>query len=575
VIKRSDDLQQFFKEKLPMLWEYTFDSIIVVDRSLKIRYINPEADRMLKQLEEETDTLKPFEALTNHLDVNEVLDQQRPKFNISISFEGKFFTSNVIPVDENLCLAIIKDLTKVKEAEEKIEAIEETNKELNDIIDLSADGLVSIDGNGILLRMNEAYEKIVNIRAKDFLGKPAILLKEKGVLPDLVSTHVLKDLKPKDLYLTIRGKEVLLTGRPVFNSGGKLIRIVANIRDLTELNNLKEQIQRFYKLTSRYKTELERLRAKELEGDLIGSSVKMKKVVELVVQVAEVGSTVLIYGETGTGKEITARMVHRNSRRKEGPFITVNCGALTTSLLESELFGYVAGAFTGADKNGKMGLFEAAEGGTLFLDEIGEMPMEMQVKLLRAIQEKKIRRIGGNKEISVNVRLVAATNKDLKSMVEKGEFREDLFYRLNVLKISLPPLRVRKEDIPDLVDYFLERFNRKYGFQQVLPKGMIARLVSFDWPGNVRQLENTIERLVVLSRGLNLDHELLNDIIDPGEQIIMDNKPLKEILEYTEREIIFKAYKKYGSTRKAARKLGISQATVSRKLQKYKHDELN
>ncbi|WP_366924496.1 sigma 54-interacting transcriptional regulator [Metallumcola ferriviriculae] len=575
MIKRSDDLQQFFKEKLPMLWEYTFDSIIVVDRSLKIRYINPEADRMLKQLEEETDTLKPFEALTNHLDVNEVLDQQRPKFNISISFEGKFFTSNVIPVDENLCLAIIKDLTKVKEAEEKIEAIEETNKELNDIIDLSADGLVSIDGNGILLRMNEAYEKIVNIRAKDFLGKPAILLKEKGVLPDLVSTHVLKDLKPKDLYLTIRGKEVLLTGRPVFNSGGKLIRIVANIRDLTELNNLKEQIQRFYKLTSRYKTELERLRAKELEGDLIGSSVKMKKVVELVVQVAEVGSTVLIYGETGTGKEITARMVHRNSRRKEGPFITVNCGALTTSLLESELFGYVAGAFTGADKNGKMGLFEAAEGGTLFLDEIGEMPMEMQVKLLRAIQEKKIRRIGGNKEISVNVRLVAATNKDLKSMVEKGEFREDLFYRLNVLKISLPPLRVRKEDIPDLVDYFLERFNRKYGFQQVLPKGMIARLVSFDWPGNVRQLENTIERLVVLSRGLNLDHELLNDIIDPGEQIIMDNKPLKEILEYTEREIIFKAYKKYGSTRKAARKLGISQATVSRKLQKYKHDELN
>lgn len=553
-----------------ILWENSFDCKLLVDASLKIIDANPQANKLRKRLSKEGIAANHLYRLLEQLDIKGALMQQYPRLNVEISLSKQYFTANIIPLDTGTCLVILKDLTKTKAAEEKIDAIEETNKELNDIINLSADGLVSLDGNGILLRMNEAYEKIVGIKAQEFVGKPAMQLKKQGYLPDLVSRHVMKDLKPKNLCLNIRGKEVLLTGRPVFNSNGKLIRIVANIRDMTELNNLKEEIKKFQELTTRYETELQRLRAKEFQGDLIGESAKMKKVVELVIQAAQVESNILICGETGTGKEMVAKMVHRNSQRKDGPFIAVNCGALPAALLESELFGYVPGAFTGADKKGKIGLFDAAKGGTLFLDEIGEMPLEMQVKLLRAIQEKKIRRVGGNQEIAVDVRVVSATNKDLKSMVDEGRFREDLFYRLNVIKISLPPLRARKEDIPSLVGHFLQRFNQKYGFRKRLPEGMVAKLMTYDWPGNVRELENTIERLVVLSQGLNLDIELISDeIINSINPVIASTKSLKEILMEKEKEIILKTYQECGSTRAAARKLGVSQATVSRKLQKY------
>jgi PAS domain S-box-containing protein/TyrR family helix-turn-helix protein len=556
--------------------EYSFDNIIVVNSNLNVLWVNSNAENLHREINHGVADAAGFycNEVAGKLPVLRVLQDGQSRRNVSISFSGRFFLANLMPLSEDKCMIFLRDITKIKDAEKKIEVIEEMNKELNDIIDLSADGLVSVDGNGILLRMNEAYEKIVGVKSEEFVGEPVKQLVEKGYLPETVSQHVMRTLKPKNIYLTINGREVLLTGRPVFNNNGNLIRIVANIRDMTELNSYKEKIQEFQQLTMRYSVELERLRAKEFEGELIGESDKMKKVIDLVIQAAQVDSNILISGETGTGKEMVAKMIHRYSKRIDGPFITVNCGALTESLLESELFGYESGAFTGADKKGRAGLFEAAEGGTLFLDEISEVPLGMQANLLRAIQEKKIRRIGASKEINVDVRLVSATNKNLNKMVAEGSFREDLFYRLNVVRIYVPSLRERKEDIPALTEHFLERFNKKYGYKKRIPEEMILKFMAHSWPGNVRELENTLERLVVLSRGLNLDTEVVRDDlfyrINPLDEV---DRPLKEILEETEREIIEKMYREYKSTRKVAVRLGISQASVTRKLQKYRQNK--
>jgi PAS domain S-box-containing protein/TyrR family helix-turn-helix protein len=480
---------------------------------------------------------------------------------------GGFFVANISPVDDNRCLVILNDLTEMRQLESKVEAIVKTNKELNDIINSSADGLVSVDENGILTRMNEACEKIVGVRAEDFIGGPAIRLVEEGYVPDVVSRHVIKDLKLKNLYLKINGREVLITGKPVFDSNGRLIMVVINLRDMTELNNLRREIQIFNQLKQQFTTELERLRAKVVEGELVGESSQIKKVIGLTIQAAHMGSSILITGETGTGKELIAKMIHRNSRRKDGPFIAVNCSALPGPLLESELFGYETGSFTGADKKGRAGLFEAADGGTLFLDEIGELPLEMQVKLLRAIQEKQIRRLGGTREIAVNIRLVSATNRKLKKLVEDGRFREDLFYRLNVINIHIPSLKERREDIPLLTEYILEKFNRKFNVKIKIPREMMARFQAYDWPGNVRELENTIERFVVLSLGL--ESEVIQDDIFSNVHLSGTSTSLKDIMESTEKEVIVRAYRECSSTRKAAKKLGISQATMTRKLQKY------
>ncbi|MCF8107134.1 MAG: sigma 54-interacting transcriptional regulator [Desulfohalobiaceae bacterium] len=450
----------------------------------------------------------------------------------------------------------------------QIERLEETVQELNEVIDLSADGLVSVDSQGILLRMNKAYEDIVGVKARDFIGRPALELKKQGYLPDLVSLQVLKDLRPKHLFVQLEDREVLLTGRPVFNARGKLIRVVANIRDLTDLNNLKDELRKYQDLTSRYQTELKQFRAMESANDLISCSRVMKHVVETAVRASLADATTLISGETGTGKEIVARIIHRAGPRQGGPFITINCAALPETLLEAELFGYEQGAFTGAKSQGQMGLFEAAQGGLLFLVEIGEIPSSMQAKLLRAIQEKKIRRIGGSREIELDLNLVAASNIDLKKKVAESLFRADLYYRLNVIHIRLPPLRQRMEDIPLLVKHFLTLFNEKYKARKEIGQETLDSLFDYDWPGNVRELENIIERLVVLDQGPGLDNELL-PVSSPGSAF---DQSLSELIEKTEKEAILKTYQQCRSTRKAALKLKISQATMSRKLQKHRQN---
>lgn len=310
-------------------------------------------------------------------------------------------------------------------------------------------------------------------------------------------------------------------------------------------------------------------------GKIIGKGPEMIKMMETVAQVAPAEATVLISGESGTGKELVAGAIHLNSHRKKGPFIKVNCAALTETLLESELFGHEKGAFTGADRR-KEGRFVLANGGSLFLDEVSEMPLTMQVKLLRVLQEREITRVGGETVVKIDVRLIAATNRDLPSLIQNGAFREDLYYRLNVVGLNLPPLRNRREDIPLLAQHFLEEFSRRNNKQVrgFTPETM-DRLIRYDWPGNVRELINTVERGVVLTRREFLDAEDL-PLLPPPEQLIeqspLTRRPQTELvpLEEVEKITILNTLEAVGGNKsEAARRLGITRRTLHKKLKKY------
>ncbi len=309
--------------------------------------------------------------------------------------------------------------------------------------------------------------------------------------------------------------------------------------------------------------------------NLIGQSPSMIKLLDVVAQVAVTEATILITGESGTGKEVIANAIHYNSSRKDAPFIKINCAALTETLLESELFGHEKGAFTGADRR-REGKFVQAEGGSLFLDEVSEMSPAMQVKLLRVLQERELTRVGGAEVIKVNVRLIAASNKDLKKEMEKGRFREDLFYRLNVVGLNVPPLRERKEDIPMLAQHFLQQFvaQNSKKIKGFTPQAM-EKLVKYSWPGNIRELMNAIERAVVLSRKEYLDAEELvlmmadNSVdIKPAQNRLLENLPLEEV---EKRSILDALESCSGNKSEAARRLGITRKTLRKKLEKYKN----
>jgi two-component system response regulator PilR (NtrC family) len=311
--------------------------------------------------------------------------------------------------------------------------------------------------------------------------------------------------------------------------------------------------------------------------NFVGKSVAMQKVFALIRQVADTKSTVLISGESGTGKELVARAVHYSSARKDKPFVTVNCGALPESLLESELFGYMKGSFTGATSN-KQGLFEAANGGTIFLDEISATTLNLQIKLLRVIQERTFMRVGGTTDIKVDVRIIAASNKDLQAEVAKGTFREDLFYRLNVIPVHLPPLRERKEDITVLVDHFINKFTTTGKEPKKITGEALNFFMHYRWPGNVRELENTIERLIILASGDTIQVEHMPDSLKtstPCPELIPSDIPdaglnMEELLENAERTLLQKALEKAGGVKtEAAKLLGLSFRSFRHRLQKY------
>ncbi|MDR3564154.1 MAG: sigma 54-interacting transcriptional regulator [Negativicutes bacterium] len=450
-----------------------------------------------------------------------------------------------------------------------------------EILDGLYDGIIVTDEVGKALYVNKAYTRITGISPEEVLGQYISDISNQGLLKNPVAPEILRVKKQVNSMgeALKTGKKVLITGNPIFDEQGNVKKIVIIDREISDLLSIRadleaslEKMKAVEKDISKEKQEIQHLRKLQLTKQMIGFSSEIQEVSKMIQQVANLDTTVLIVGETGSGKEVVANAIYSIGKRNNNPFIKVNCAAIPAALLESELFGYDRGAFTGASSSGKLGLFELADGGTILLDEIGEMPIDLQSKFLRVIQNKEVTRIGGSRPVSLDVRILAATNRDLRGLVREGKFREDLYYRLNVFPITIPPLRSRVDDIEEIANHFLELYNAKYGRYAVIEHQSMEVFKHYSWPGNVRELQNVIERLVIIS-----DHDALISVeqvanllnVDPYYTDLVNKETgLKEIMDNLERRTIQKALALSGSTRKAAQILKIDQSNVVRKAQK-------
>ncbi|MBS4026949.1 MAG: sigma 54-interacting transcriptional regulator [Clostridia bacterium] len=462
------------------------------------------------------------------------------------------------------------------EIRQELESLGEVVRELEAIFNSSYDEIFVTDGEGITLRVNEAGLRYYGVKADEIVGKHVSELEEQGFFSPSVTPMVIKERKRvTSIQTTKAGQTLIVTANPVFDKQGNIIRIVTNSRDITELTSLRQRLEDVEKLKDIYRTEIAKLRRERLgAAEIISASSIMEHVLDVAEKVANVNSTVFVQGESGVGKGIIAFRIHQLSKRKAGPFITINCGAIPENLMESELFGYEGGAFTGAKKGGKKGLIELAQGGTIFFDEVGELPLSLQVKLLSVIQDKKLMRVGGNNYIDIDIRIIVATNKNIQELVKENKFREDLFYRLNVVPITVPPLRYRKEDICLLVDCFVSRFCEKYELQKSFLDETKEVLTKYSWPGNVRELENVVERLLVTVDSTEILPGHLPEYIlhtDGGNERVFVTEicTLKSAVEEVERQLLKKALAKYKNTYRMAEALGVNQSTVVRKLQQH------
>jgi PAS domain S-box-containing protein len=441
----------------------------------------------------------------------------------------------------------------------------------------SQDGVYIVDGQGVTVRVNPAFERITGITANEVVNKHMMDLVERGYFNRSVAMEVIKTKRPVTIVQTNRnGKVTLTTGNPVLNEEGEVVRVISNIRDITKMTELYEELSRSKLLLKSYSEMIGSLQPLEAEG-VVAESESMRHVIELANRAAAVDSTVLLLGESGVGKGVIANLIYRLSFRSKKPFITVNCGAIPDTLLESELFGYSPGAFTGANKVGKAGLLESAHGGTIFLDEIAELPLTLQPKILHFLETGEIAKIGSTKQCKVDVRVIAATNRELKDMVAKGTFREDLYYRLNVIPITIPPLRNRKEDIIPLIARFVDSFNKKNKTNKSISSQVIDVLLNYSWPGNVRELKNLLERLMVLGAServtlSDLPREIYDSVQLTYAEILPNNIAfpisLPKLIKNIEDNLIEAALLKAGSIRKAAALLGVNPSTVYRKMTK-------
>jgi PAS domain S-box-containing protein len=506
------------------------------------------------------------------IDIRKIITSRESQIGIPILKGIKPLIANRTPLIWNGelvgVISVIQDMEEFEDISHKLYKFQELNQRIEGIINSSYDGIYVTDGDANTIKVNKSYEMITGIRASEVLGRNMRDLVREGYYSESVTLKVLEKNGVVTLTQKLKtGKEVLVTGNPIYDEFGKITMVVTNVRDLTDLVNLNKQLQHSIEMTSAYKERLQEIQ--RLGSDFVMTSKGMQTVFDLVQRVSDTDATVLIYGETGVGKERVAEEIHNRSKRaKEGILVKLNCGALPESLLESELFGYESGAFTGAKKEGKMGLFEVADNGTIFLDEVESMPCSLQSKLLRVLQGFEITRVGGTMPRKINVRVVCATNRDLKELIKEHKFREDLYYRLNVIPIYIPPLRERNDDIIPLIKMYLNKFNRKHGRSKSISRDALKKMNSYTWPGNVRELVNLIERLVVVSHtDIITIHNLPTEFhtsANINEMCL--GCTLKEYLQEIELAILRDAVKRYGNARRAAPHLGMDATTITRKL---------
>ncbi len=444
-------------------------------------------------------------------------------------------------------------------------------REFLPILESITDAIFIDSADGISLWCNTACEELYDVKSEQLHGMAVEELEQQGIFSPSVTRRVLEEKRELTIiHENKKGVRLLTTGTPIFDEQGILQLVITASRDITGLTRVRPAKSALPLMGVPELAEPDTSHLKDKQ--IVAYSVAMKNVVTLARRLAAVNTTVLITGESGVGKGLLARTLHQEGGRAKQPFVTVNCGAIPENLIESELFGYVAGAFTGSRAGGKRGYFEAAQKGTIFLDEISELPLNLQVKLLQVIQERQIIPVGAVQPIPVDVRIISATNRDLAQLVQEGRFREDLYYRLNVVPIEVPPLRERTEDILPLLRLNLAKYNRELGENKSISADAISILLKYPWPGNIRELQNIVERLIITSSG---DIITEDDIFIFIKQAAEENTSadadtsLTAALEKAEKEILQQALASYGSTRAIARVLKISQPTVVRKLQKY------
>ncbi|MDM5153978.1 sigma 54-interacting transcriptional regulator [Bacillus sp. DX1.1] len=571
---KSVDLLKIILTSIPM-------GIFVVDREKKIVNCNESGLKMIKANQEKVMNV-PAEHIFNGEHINNVFATGKTILNqLQITNEmGVLVDYSPIPnFDQQIdgMVIIVQDLPMVEDMAMEIEYIKDLNKDLNAILSSIYDEILVVNRKGELIRYSESVIRDFWGRdLKELLGKSLLELESKGLFSPSVTRLVLEQQKKVSIVQeTKSGRKILAVGNPVFDDDGKIHRIIIASRDITEATRLKTELHEMKKISEQYKKELDSFKNQDrFLKKLIYCSPKMEQIINQAKKIADFSSTVLIYGESGVGKEVIAQAIHQLGGRSSQPFLKLNCGAIPEPLLESELFGYTKGAFTGADKNGKEGYFKRADQGILFLDEIGEMPLHLQVKLLRVLQEQEVIPIGSTTSTKINVQIIAATNKRLEKMVEAGTFREDLFYRLNVIPLHVPPLRERMEDVSVLAFHFLQQLNKKYSKNYHLTPDALNLLEFYSWPGNVRELQNMIERLVVSADDQVIEAEFVSKFLTLGydfkksKPVITRVLPLQEALHSVEEQLILLAMKQYKTTTKAAKALGISQSSVSRKYQK-------
>lgn len=514
-------------------------------------------------------------------DMRMILKTGLPQLNKKITIGKSTIIANRTPIAFKGqiigVLSIFQDISEYDKISSELVSFKQLTMQLDAIIESSYDGLYIADGEANTLRVNQAYERISGLKREDLIGRNMRDLVQEGVLDRSVTLEVLRLREPVTIMQDIAGdKHVIVTGNPIFDKNGDISLVVTNVRDITELNQLHLELEETRKISSRYQEELEELqKLKAASHELVAKSEAFRATLKQAVKVSQVDATVLITGESGVGKSLLARLIHKMSHRKDGPFVKISCGAIPENLMESELFGYEKGAFTGARTGGKAGLLEVGNGGTVFLDEIGELPLNLQVKLLDVLEDKEVTRLGGTTPRSMDLRLITATSRDLKRMVKERNFREDLFFRLNVIPLHIPPLRERKEAIIPLIDHFLQESVEATGNRKVISPEVYKTLVTYPFYGNVRELMNMVERMAILS-----DEDVISmKDLPPGVKEkthsalygeLGESLPLKEAVAKFEEEIIREAISSHGNISKAAQILGVNQSTVSRKAKKYK-----
>ena len=463
------------------------------------------------------------------------------------------------------------------------------------ILEASHDEICVSDDKGIIIYCNKAFEENYGLKKEDILGKNVSFLEDSGYSTKSPIPIVLKTKTKFSLEQdTQTGKKLIITATPIFDENGNLEFTVENCRDITELNNIKNKLEDTKKQVKKYKSEVETLyrTALRIEDTVIMDGIVMRPIINTVNHVSKTDVSVLLLGESGTGKSSLARYIHHNSNRSNGPFITINCATISPQLLESELFGYTSGAFTGASTKGKVGLVELANGGTLFLDEIGDIPQNLQAKFLQLIQDRTFTPVGSLKNKKVDIRIISATNVDLVSKVKEKKFREDLYYRLNVIEIKLPPLRERRDNLVEIIKYYVNRYSSDFNLNKTISKEAMDAIANYRFPGNIRELQNIIQKILltctdnhitiddlpnILTKNIHITNngnkthisQINKVIISDSKSTNYKNKNFDTLIKEYEKNIILDAYEKFGSSYKVAKHLEISQSKANRLIRKY------